>query len=94
MKELKLIAKVENLQTVLEFIDNELENAGCPMKVQMQIDVAVEELFVNVANYAYAPATGEVTVRIDVESMPKKAVISPGGHSFPAVIQVDVFRIA
>ena len=75
MKTLQLEAKVENLQTVLDFIDGELESADCPMKVQMQIDVAVEELFVNVAHYAYAPETGEVMVSIDVESTPQKAVI-------------------
>ena len=75
MKKLQLEAKVENLQTVLDFIDGELESVDCPMKVQMQIDVAVEELFVNVAHYAYAPETGDVTVIIDTENTPGKAVI-------------------
>ena len=75
MKKLQLEAKVENLQTVLDFIDGELESVDCPMKVQMQIDVAVEELFVNVAHYAYAPETGDVTVSIDTENTPGKAVI-------------------
>ena len=76
MKKLQLEAKVENLQTVLDFIDGELESVDCPMKVQMQIDVAVEELFVNVAHYAYAPETGDVTVSIDTENTPGKAVIT------------------
>ena len=76
MKKLQLEAKVENLQTVLDFIDGELESAECPMKVQMQIDVAVEELFVNVAHYAYEPETGDVTVSIDTENTPGKTVIT------------------
>ena len=70
------IAKIENLQNVLDFIDGELESADCGMKIQMQIDVAVEELYVNVAHYAYTPEVGMVTVSIDFEGEPKQAVIT------------------
>lgn len=62
MKEFTLQASVEKLDAVLAFVDEALEAADCPMKTQMQIDLAVEEIFVNVASYAYAPGTGEVTV--------------------------------
>lgn len=65
MKELTLEAKTDNLQDVLDFIDGELEANDCPVKVQMQIDIAVEELYVNVAHYAYTPAVGDVTISID-----------------------------
>jgi len=34
------------------------------MKAQMQIDLAVEEIFVNIASYAYAPGTGPATIRV------------------------------
>ena len=83
MKELKLEAKTENLQDVLDFIDGALESVDCPMKIQMQIDVAVEEMYVNVAHYAYAPETGEVTITIDVESIPGKAVITLTDRGVP-----------
>ena len=83
MKELKLEAKTENLQDVLDFIDGALESVDCPMKIQMQIDVAVEEMYVNVAHYAYAPETGEVTITIDVESTPGKAVITLTDRGVP-----------
>ncbi|MBR4341463.1 MAG: ATP-binding protein [Lachnospiraceae bacterium] len=76
MKELTIEAKIENLQNVLDFIDGELESADCGMKIQMQIDVAVEELYVNVAHYAYTPEVGMVTVSIDFEGEPKQAVIT------------------
>lgn len=72
-------AKVENLSSVLEFVDTELEMNDCSMKIQMQIDVAVEELFVNVAHYAYTPEIGDVTLIMDVEEGEdgsKKAVIT------------------
>ena len=66
MKELDIEAKVENLNTVIGFVDEQLENFDCPMKVQMQIDLAVEEIFVNIANYAYDPSIGSATVRTEV----------------------------
>lgn len=64
MAELTILASVENLEQVLAFVDAELEKMGTPPKAQMQIDVAVEELFVNIAHYAYAPETGSATIRV------------------------------
>ena len=67
MSELTIEAKVENLNEVLAFVDERLEELDCPMKAQMQLDVAVEEIFVNIASYAYAPGTGSATIRFDRE---------------------------
>ena len=66
MRELDIEAKTENLDQVLAFVDEELEKYGCGMKTQMQIDIAVEEIFVNIAHYAYNPAVGKATIRIEV----------------------------
>lgn len=66
MKELELEAKVENLPTVLALVDEQLESVDCPMKIQMQIDVAVEEIFVNIAHYAYNPEVGNAMVRVEI----------------------------
>ena len=76
MKELELEAKVENLSEVLAFVDEQLEAADCPMKIQMQIDIAVEEIFVNIANYAYAPEIGTATVRVEVMRDPPSVDIT------------------
>ena len=76
MKELVLGAKTENLDTVLEALGEELDSADCPMKTRFQLEVAVEELFVNVANYAYAPNEGDVTVRIDVSQEPAGVTVT------------------
>ena len=76
MAELTLDATIENLDDVLAFVDGELEKLDCPMKTQMQIDVAVEELFVNIAHYAYTPAIGSATVRFDALQEPKAAAIT------------------
>lgn len=66
MKELVIEARTENLDEVLAFVDGELEKHDCNMKVQMQIDIAVEEIFVNIAHYAYDPAVGKATIRVEV----------------------------
>ncbi len=75
-KELVLEADVSNLEQVLAFVDEQLEAMDCPPKVQMQIDVAVEEIFVNVAHYAYAPKTGSVTIRMEPHQAPQRVDIT------------------
>lgn len=66
MKELVVDAKIENLEQVLDFVNLELEAAGCPMKTQVQMDITVEEIFVNIAHYAYQGGVGKAVVRIHV----------------------------
>ena len=74
-------AKVENLPDVLAFIDAELEKVDCPMKAQMQIDIAVEEIFVNIANYAYTPGEGRAVIGILAE--PGRAEITFADTGMP-----------
>lgn len=76
MKELTVAATVENIQVVTDFINEQLEASACPMKAQMQIDVAVDEIFGNIAHYAYGEKTGMATVGIEVEDNPQAAVIT------------------
>ena len=66
MKELILAATVENIEVVTDFVNEQLEELDCPMKVQMQIDIAIDELFGNIAHYAYNPEVGDATVRVEV----------------------------
>lgn len=66
MKELTVKALTENLDEVTRFVDEELEAAECSMKVQMQVELAVEEIFVNIANYAYSPEVGTATVSVEL----------------------------
>ena len=83
MKELTLEAKVDSLPQVLAFVDEYLESLDCSMKVQMQIDVAVEEIYVNVASYAYAPKTGPVTISIETEDAPHSVTITFTDNGVP-----------
>ena len=73
--ELTLEAAVENLPQVMGFLEQHLEEADCPLKAQMQITVAAEEIYVNIAHYAYAPGTGEATVRLEITDEPAAASI-------------------
>lgn len=66
MKELIIDATIGHLDAVLDFINAELEASGCSMKLQTQIAIAVEEIFVNIANYAYNPEIGGVVIRVTV----------------------------
>lgn len=83
MNELTLEAKTENLDKVLSFVDEHLEEQECPMKTQMQIDIAVEELFVNIAHYAYSPEVGPVTIRVEVQKEPLAVTITFIDHGIP-----------
>ena len=57
-------AKTESLSDVLGFLEETLEGFECPMKIQTAISVAIEEVFVNVAHYAYPESIGDVTLYI------------------------------
>ena len=76
MRELTIEAEVENLDNVLAFVDEELEKFDCPPKIQVQIDVAVEELFVNIAHYAYKPEKGNATIKVEVQESPLSVIIT------------------
>ena len=67
MKELTIEAKIENIGIVTDFLDEVLDELGCPMKAHMQIAVALDELFTNISHYSYAPATGNATIQIEAD---------------------------
>ena len=64
--ELKLDAVIENVPKVVDWVEEQLEEYDCPPKVQMQISVSIDEVFTNIASYAYANGVGQATVRLDV----------------------------
>lgn len=76
MKELTIDASLENIEKVTAFIDEQLESLGCPVKAQMQIDIAIDELFGNIVHYAYNPEIGPATVRVEVQEESLSVVIT------------------
>ena len=76
MTELTIDATVENIGIVTDFVNEQLEALDCPMKAQMQIDIAIDELFGNIAHYAYNPEIGQATVRVEVIEDPLAVTIT------------------
>lgn len=83
-KELTIEARVENLCKVLVFVDRFLKEYGCAPKDKMSIDVAVEEIFVNIASYAYDGKEGdaEITFSFNEEDRVVEMVFSDSGFPF------------
>ena len=84
-------AKVEALSDVLGFVDRVLESYECPMKIQTAICVAIEEVFVNVAHYAYGDGEGDMTLGIgfDEESRNITFRMSDKGTPFDPLKKPD-----
>ena len=76
MKEMTIAATTQNIDVVTDFVNEQLEALDCPMKAQMQIDIAIDELFGNIAHYAYNPDVGEATVRVEVVEEPLSVIIT------------------
>lgn len=66
-KSLMVDATMDNLEAVIGFVEGQLEAAACPIKVSMQICVSLEEIYVNVVNYAYGASVGkcEIITRLE-----------------------------
>ena len=76
MKELTVEARLEQIPQVTAWIDAELEALDCPMRAQLQIDVAIDEIFSNIARYAYGEGMGDATVRFDFDPAARVAAIT------------------
>ena len=76
MKELTLEATIENIVQATEFVNAQLENVGCNAKVRRMIDVVIDELFSNIACYAYGAQPGMATVRVEVHQDVQAVTIS------------------
>ena len=81
MDVLKIEAALDNLDEVLAFVDQRLEENDCPMKVQTQI--AVEEIFVNIASYAYSPEKGNAEIGVEVSDDPLEVTIRFADSGIP-----------
>ncbi len=91
MKEITLNAATENLDAVLDFVNAELQAKDFPMKACMQIAIAVEEIFVNIAHYAYAGDVGKATVKCGISGVPPEAeiVFADSGIPYNPLLKTD-----
>lgn len=84
MEELRIDASMENVDRLISILDERLEAVDCPMKAQLQLDVAVEEVFGNICHYAYKQATGEALIRMNIsDALAEITFIDWGQHFNP-----------
>lgn len=80
-------ANDRELPHVTEFVHTELDRRLCPVRAQRQLDIALEELFVNVAHYAYPDATpdrpGEVRVSYTYSAEPPSITVEIEDEGIP-----------
>lgn len=88
-KVLKVAADTEKLYEVQNFVDAELEAHDCPMKTQMLIDVSLEELFVNIAHYAYPEGNGWAEIRVGVTDGVASITLIDGGIPYDPLKKPD-----
>lgn len=91
MKELIIEADRKNLNRVLAFVDEQLKQVDCPKATQITIDVAVEELFVNIASYAYDSESGIAVVQVTVHEEPLSVEITfiDNGKQYDPLAKAD-----
>ena len=83
MFELSVTAIDQNLDAVINFIQEKLAAVDCPKRAQFQIRLAVEEIYVNIAHYAYKPEDGPATIRCTIENDPLRVIIQFIDHGKP-----------
>jgi len=66
-KEITLPAEIDSIPVITDFVNEILEAADCPMKAETQIDIAIDELFSNIAYYAYGEEKGMATVKVELD---------------------------
>jgi sigma-B regulation protein RsbU (phosphoserine phosphatase) len=76
-------AKTEALSDVLGFVEETLEKYECPMKIQTAVCVAIEEVFVNVAHYAYGEGEGEVRFGISFDEESREVTFRMADSGVP-----------
>lgn len=91
MKKIVLDALVQNLNLLNDFVHRELKDNSVSLKTQNQIDLAVEEIFVNIASYAYGNQLGKVDVSIQTDKNPLRVTIifTDSGVSFNPLAKED-----
>ena len=76
-------AKTEALSDVLGFVEQMLDSFECPIKIQVALCVAIEEVFVNVAHYAYGEGEGNMSLGIGFDEESRAITFSMTDKGIP-----------
>ena len=82
-------AKTENLYQVMDFVDSFLEENDCGPKAQTQIDLSVEEIYVNIANYAYPEKDGKCEIHLSMKDDSVEIVFIDSGIPYNPLEKPD-----
>ncbi|MBR3299634.1 MAG: ATP-binding protein [Clostridia bacterium] len=86
---LEVEAERNSLEKVMDFVSERLVAAGFPPKLVMRFSIAVEEIFVNIADYAYPNGSGTVKVRTRFENESAKVVFIDSGIRYDPLAKPD-----
>ena len=80
----------QQLHSVLSFLEEELEKHGAGLKVVQQLDLALEEAFINVAKYAYeGKPVGSASVSLSFEDDEVTICLKDTGMEFDPTAKED-----
>ena len=82
-------ADINELASVTVFLEEELDKAEASPKLMVTFAVALEELFVNVAHYAYPDSKGTVKIGIDTSGDSIVVQLTDSGIPFNPVAMPD-----
>ena len=87
---LRIPAKLEGMDAMLAFVGVLLDAHGCSAKARKQLRMAVEELYVNIALYAYSGQDGWAELRGSVENDTASFLLIDGGKPFDPLSREDL----
>ena len=91
MDSLTVQAEIAELDKVNDFVLGKLERFDCDKNTLLQIRLAVEEIFVNIVSYAYAPQKGTAEIRCEILADPLRVVLQflDSGKPFDPLAKED-----
>lgn len=90
MREEKIFkAEISEFESANDYLNEFLEKNACPMKVAINVSVAFEELFVNVASYAYPEGNGDVKVTLAIEDNKVYVTLTDRGIEYNPLLKED-----
>ncbi|MCR5451436.1 MAG: ATP-binding protein [Lachnospiraceae bacterium] len=90
-KELTIEALVKKNKDVISFVDDELARLEVPNSVRVEMVTVAEEIFLNIANYAYEDGQGDATVRMEIDEDKRTITLSfiDSGKEFDPLAKED-----
>lgn len=75
MPKINLPAKIENMERLIDFILENIKKYNSDKKFLYQMQLASEEIIVNVINYAYPDKEGDIIIEMEINEQNKEITI-------------------